>query len=43
MRKGEYVGNQLLGAAEGVEYGCWFTPSVGTGVFLPTRKQHAAT
>lgn len=34
----DWVGNQALGAGEGVEYGCWLTPSVGTGVFLPTRR-----
>ena len=38
IRADEWVGNRTLGAAEGVEYGCWFTPSVGTGVFLPTRN-----
>ena len=39
VRNDEWVGNQNLGAAEGVQYGCWFTPSVGTGVFLPTGRQ----
>ena len=31
----EYVGHPKLGAAEGVGYGCWFTPTVGSGSFLP--------
>ena len=34
----EFVGNPKLGAAEGVGYGCWFTPTVGIGVFLPLGK-----
>ena len=34
----EWVGDRILGAAEGVQYGCWFSPSVGSGVFLPLRR-----
>ena len=35
----EYVGNPKLGAAEGVGYGCWFTPSIGTGVFIEMSQK----
>ena len=34
-KQGAYVGDPTRGAAEGVGYGCWFSPVVGTGVFLP--------
>lgn len=30
----DWIGDPTFGAAEGVGYGCWFTPSVGTGIWL---------
>ena len=34
----DFVGDPLRGAGEGMGYGCWFSPSVGTGVFLPVGR-----
>ena len=34
----DWVGDPVLGAAEGMQYGCWFTPAVGTGIFLPLGR-----
>ena len=34
----DWVGNRTWGAGEGVQYGCWFSPSVGTGIFLDVGK-----
>eukprot|EP00325_Prymnesiales_sp_UTEX-LB-985_P002463 CAMPEP_0174696014 /NCGR_PEP_ID=MMETSP1094-20130205/2268_1 /TAXON_ID=156173 /ORGANISM="Chrysochromulina brevifilum, Strain UTEX LB 985" /LENGTH=140 /DNA_ID=CAMNT_0015892677 /DNA_START=420 /DNA_END=839 /DNA_ORIENTATION=+ len=36
--RADWIGDRTLGAAEGMQYGCWFSPSVGTGVFLPLRR-----
>ena len=42
MGKGRYpndwVGDRSNGAGEGVRYGCWFSPCVGTGIFLPLGR-----
>ena len=29
----DFVGDPRLGAAEGVGYGCWFAPTIGSGAF----------
>ena len=34
----DFVGDPLRGAGEGMGYGCWFSPSIGTGVFLPIGR-----
>lgn len=34
----DWVGDRSNGAGEGVRYGCWFSPCVGTGIFLPLGR-----